>query len=104
MRERLKSLADLLHEAGDGVRAALVEDVCCGPDAECDAFLVSNELWGGPGSIADCAGVGEKRSAARLKIEHLLVQIGNEQMRSGHVNPRTEMWLRAFTAWERAGI
>ena len=104
MRERLKSLADLLHEAGDGVRAALVEDVCRGPDAQCEAFLVSSELWGGSGSIADCAGVGEKRSPVRVKIEHLLLQIGNEQMRSGHVNPRTEMWVSAFTAWEKTSV
>ena len=104
MREHLKSLADLLHEAGESVRAAEVEDVVGGPDAELDAFLVSNELWGGSGSIADCAGVGEKRSAVRRKIESLLVQLGNEQIRSGLVNPRTEMWVRAFTAWAERGI
>ncbi len=44
---------------------------------------VSNELWGGAGSIAGC---GAERSTARQEIECLLIQFGNVQMRSGKVN------------------
>jgi hypothetical protein len=31
-------------------------------------------------------------------------QLGNEQMRFGNVNPRTEMWVIAFATWEKAGV
>jgi hypothetical protein len=103
MREHLEALARLLRENGDGTFADVVESAAIAPDSQLDAFLASNDLWGGSGSIADCAG-GTERSEARRKIERALIQIGTEQMRSGNVNPRTEMWLKAFTAWEKAGI
>jgi hypothetical protein len=103
MRKYLESLARLLRENGEGERAVMVEDALTGPDAEIGAFLASNELWGGSGSIADCAG-GADRSEGRREVERLLVQLGNEQMRSGNVNPRTEMWVATFTTWEKAGV
>jgi hypothetical protein len=103
MREYLESLARLLRQNGDSARAILVEDANSGPVAELDTFLASNELWGGTGSIADCGGGGE-RSAGRREIECLLVKLGNEQMRSGKVNPRTRMWVTAFEKWEETGV
>jgi hypothetical protein len=103
MRERLKSLARVLHENGASTHAVMVENAVAGPDAGVDAFLASNELWGGSGSIADCAG-GADRSAGRRKIERLLIELGKEQIRSGKVNPRTEMWVTAFSNWEEKGI
>jgi hypothetical protein len=103
MREYLESLARLLRQEGDNARAILVEDAISGSDAELDTFLASNELWGGPGSIADCGGAVE-RTTARRNIERLLIQLGNEQMRSGNVNPRTSMWVTVFRKWEEAGI
>jgi len=103
MREHLEALARLLRENGDDAFAHRVESVATAPDSQLDDFLVSNDLWGGSGSIADCAG-GAERSEARREIERVLIQIGRVQMRSGNVNPRTEMWLDAFTAWEKAGI
>lgn len=103
MREHLQSLARVLHENGESERAVMVEDAVAGPDAEVDAFLASNELWGGSGSIADCAG-GADRSEGRRKIERVLLELGTEQIRSGKVNPRTEMWVTAFSRWKEAGI
>jgi hypothetical protein len=103
MRKYLESLSRLLREYGEGERAVMVEDALTVPDAELDAFLASNELWGGSGSIADCAG-GADRSEGRREVERLLIQLGNEQMRSGNANPRTEMWVTAFTTWEQAGV
>ena len=90
MQEYLESFAQLLHETGDSVHALMVEDAINGSGARVDAFLASNELWGGSGSIADCAG-GAERSEVRQKIERVLIQLGTEQMLSGNVNPRTEM-------------
>ena len=106
MREHLRHLAGLLHENGESVRAARVEDAVADTDQELDMFLRSNDLWGGAGSIADCAGmmgIGQ-RTDGRRKIEHALIQLGNEQIRAGNVNPRTEMWVEAFSKWEKAGI
>jgi hypothetical protein len=103
MREHLESLSRLLRENGENHWAVMVEDAMKGSQAGLDAFLASNELWGGSGSIADGAGGGE-RSGGRRKIERILIQLGKEQMRTGNVNPRTEMWVTAFSKWEEAGI
>lgn len=106
MREHLEHLAKLLHENGESVNAAKVEDAVAGSDQDLDMFLRSNDLWGGSGSIADQAGVVGTgwRTDARRKIEHALIQLGNEQIRVGRVNPRTAMWVMAFNEWERSGI
>ena len=92
-----------MRENGEGERAVMVEDALTRPDAKLDAFLTSNELWGGSGSIADQSG-GADRSEGRREIERVLIQLGNEQIRSGKVNVRTESWVRAFTLWKEAGI
>jgi hypothetical protein len=98
-------LATVLHEFGEHTLAAEVENAISGPENELDAFLTSNELWGGAGSIADQAGVGKGlRRDERRKIERALVQLGKEQIREGKVNPRTAMWVGAFEEWEKADI
>jgi hypothetical protein len=103
MRENLESLARLLRQSGDYARAILVEDALRS-DAEINAFLGSNDLWGGSGSIADCGG-GAERTEWRRAIERLLIQLGNGQLHSSsNVNPRTAMWVTAFVKWEKAGI
>ena len=103
MRERLEMLARLLRQTGDYARAIVVEDAITGSDAELNAFLTSNELWGGSGSVADCGG-GAERTEMRRSIEHVLIQLGNEQLQSANVNQRTRMWVAAFVKWEQAGI
>jgi len=65
-----------------------------------DAFLASNELWGGSGSIADCAGGGGRRS----EVRRVLIQLGKEQMRADYVNPRTEVWVTTFSKWDELAI
>ena len=37
-------------------------------------------------------------------IEHVLIQLGKEQILTGKVNPRTEIWVTAFSEWQKAGI
>jgi hypothetical protein len=66
-------------------------------------FLVSNELWGGAGSIADQAGIDAGRSMRR-EVESALIDLGEEQIRRGVVNPRTATWVEAFKQWRRDGI
>jgi hypothetical protein len=48
-------------------------------------------------------GIG-RRTDGRRKIEHALIQLGNEQIEDGKVNPRTEMWVDAFSKWENTNI
>ena len=105
MRERLQYLSGVLRDCGEVVSAARVEDAISGSEDELDAFLTSNELWGGAGSIADQAGMGRgSRTEDTRKIEHALIQLGKEQIRAGKVNVRTETWVSVFEKWEKAGI
>jgi hypothetical protein len=101
---RLEELAQLLSSGGESHLADLVNAAISGTESERSAFLVSNELWGGAGSIADQAGVAANRSDERRRIERVLIAIGEEQMRSSNVNQRTEMWVSAFKQWARDGI
>jgi hypothetical protein len=106
MREHLQSLAQLLRTQGEDVRAALVERAISGPEPELDVFLMSDELWGGAGSVADCAGIigFSQRTEGRRQIERVLAELGNEQIRMGKVNPRTASWIKAFSEWEKSGF
>jgi hypothetical protein len=58
------------------------------------AFLSSNELWGGAGSIADQAGLDHGRAGRRL-IEAVLIQLGETQLARGIANdPAPVAWTR----------
>ena len=91
----------VLKEHGNGVGVDAVERALAGSDEELEAFLVSNALWGGAGSIADQAG-GDR--AARRVIESALIELGQEQIRVGTINSRTHIWVDAFQHWRRSGI
>jgi len=102
MRGLLESLRVALAENGEVELAVRVEDALDGPDQELEDFLVSNSLWGGSGSIADQAGL--PRSEARSIIETALIELGEQQLETGVVNPRTAMWVEAFRKWRDQGI
>jgi hypothetical protein len=105
MKGQLQSLSTILRECGAPVSAAMVEDAISGSEEKLDAFLTSNELWGGSGSIADQAGMqGRSRADDTRKIERALVQLGKDQIRAGKVHPRTATRVSAFERWEKAGI
>ena len=105
MRENLLYLSQMLQESGESSYAATIDDVISAPSHERDAFLVSNELWGGAGSIADQAGlVDVRRTDGTRKIQHALIQLVSEQIRMGKINPRTKTWVEVFKKWEDAGI
>jgi hypothetical protein len=103
VREHLRQLGGLLsaHDAG---LARIVEKAASAGEKELGIFLVSNDLWGGSGSIADQAGLGAGRDASTRAMEHALIELGEEQIRLGVVNPRTASWVQAFKKWTENGI
>lgn len=84
------------------MRADWVAEALSSSDEAVDACLVSNNLWGGPGSIADC-GVSEDPEG-RKEIHAILIELGNEQIRMEKVNVRTAFWVEAFTKWRAMGL
>jgi hypothetical protein len=101
LRDYLRRLSAALDKHGEP--NAELAAVLSAAEGELDAFLTSNELWGGAGSIADQAG-GPNRTAASREIEAILIELGNEQVRRGLINPRTASWVKAFTEWRQRGI
>jgi hypothetical protein len=91
----------LLETDSDRSTATLVRDALSASDTEFDAFLVSNELWGGSGSIADQSCLSD--DARRGMLEGLLVELGNLQIGAGKTNVRTAGWVAAFESWRRSG-
>lgn len=104
MREHLEYLIEVLKECGEQALAARINTVLANNENELDAFLTSNELWGGAGSIADQAGMPEVRTDRRRRIEGALIQLGKEQIRLGKINTRTSLWVETFEYWSRKGI
>jgi hypothetical protein len=74
------------------------------PDELPIGFLTSDELWGGSGSIADQAGLALGRRDGRRRIEQALIALGEEQIRTGHVNIRTASWVGTFKDWQARGL
>jgi hypothetical protein len=104
LRRRATELAETLEELGVTAYAAQIRSALAGTPEQFDAYLRSNELWGGAGSVADQAGIGGGRTEARRRIERALIALGTEQIRAGLVNVRTANWVAAFTKWQESGI
>lgn len=104
LRTRLADLSSVLKECDEKSMATDVAAAVDGTEAALNAFLTSNELWGGPGSVADQAGMRPDRTDDRRKIEAALVRLGAEQIRAGVVNVRTRMWVATFESWAKSGI
>ncbi len=68
-----------------------------GIETEIWQYLVSNDLWGGSGSIADQACISSRKD--RRKLEKSLIDLGRIQMKIGKVNVRTGSWVDAFDKW-----
>ena len=94
IRVLLERLRDQLSVGGEHRFAGDVDAALASCDDAVAAFVMSNELWGGAGSIADQALGG--CSPERLQLERLLIELGREQIAMGYANPRTEMWTSAF--------
>lgn len=98
----LRQLRSALEQCGEHSFVKRLDDALEMPSDEREAFLTSNELWGGAGSIADEAGVGRGRTL-RGKVESALIQLGEEQLRKGLMNRRTATWVNAFKRWQHGG-
>jgi hypothetical protein len=104
LRELLNRLADALGQCGDDDYVAVVMGALSSPDESLLAFLTSDALWGGSGSIADQAGLALGRRDGRRRIEQALIELGAEQIRVGHVNIRTAPWVGTFKEWQARGL
>jgi hypothetical protein len=100
----LDKLRMVLEENGEEDAARNVRRALAGTEREFAAFLASNRLWGGAGSIADQAGLQGGRTDSTRAIESALIGLGEEQIRQGIVNVRTQMWTDAFRQWKVEGI
>ena len=97
----LLEVAALLTRGKEWSRASRIE-AATRDDQSVEAFLGSNDLWGGAGSIADEAIPSDK--PLRAELESLLIQLGKLQLAVQIVNPRTELWVRSFENWQRLGL
>ncbi|HEY1256621.1 MAG TPA: hypothetical protein VGF01_17750 [Terracidiphilus sp.] len=113
--ERRRILSDiqlLLEDCVEDFYANAVRDALSGSEEDFEKFLISNELWGGSGSLADSAfcdraGTDEEnqiRRKGKKLFESLMIDLGQLQMRIGKTNMRTNMWVEAFTQWKNIGI
>jgi hypothetical protein len=100
VRETLQEIATLLERHNQSTNALAI--ALLGEESRLWDFLISNELWGGAGSIADQGVFGIPE--ARFTLETLLIQLGREQMRLGRVNARTATWVSVFEKWKAAGV
>lgn len=92
----LAILAKLLRSGGNHYANQIAEAIASG-NSQIEQFLVSNELWGGAGSIADQALLENK--PLRKELEILLIKLGKLQIAKDKANVRTEMWISAFEKW-----
>ena len=102
IRDKLKQLLDLLRSGDETFLSNQVEDALAESDDNLRTYITSNELWGGAGSIADQALVENRES--RRKIEVVLAELGELQIKAGIINTRTKSWTLAFRQWQKQGL
>ena|ERR1022692_578792 len=95
VRDILQEISELLEKHNGSSNALAI--ALLGDDNKLWDFLLSNDLWGGAGSVADQALIGLPEE--RRLLDGLMIRLGREQMRLGKVNVRTQMWVSAFEKW-----
>jgi len=90
----LQKLGSALEQVDEHRLANLVREQSNNDDSTLTAFLTSNELWGGAGSIADQAGM--KGREARRIVEEVMIELGELQLKNGVTNVRTKVWTSVF--------
>ena len=104
MREELELVRTTLLAAGESESASLVTAGLAGDDAQMRSFLVSNELWGGSGSIANQAEACVSRDILRCDIAVALADLGEAQTCAGITHLRTAGWVEILRSWTQDGI
>ncbi|MFA5144021.1 MAG: hypothetical protein WC522_07660 [Candidatus Omnitrophota bacterium] len=94
IKETLEKISEVLKKGNEDNYTELIYNALNGQQDKLWEFLVSNELWGGAGSIADQALLDKKE--LRKKLNEFLVELGNMQINVNKVNDRTEMWVTAL--------
>lgn len=119
-RKILLEIADLLAAGHEDFYAYAVRDAASGSEEKLNKFLVSNELWGGPGSLADSAFCSKsndplvryspndpdelERKKNSAAFQDLMIELGQAQITAKQVNVRTNMWVEAFEDWRDKGF
>lgn len=98
MEERIKKILEniiaILKKGKEDYYAEMICDALNDKQDKLWSFLVSNELWGGAGSLVDQALLDKKD--LRGKLEKYLIELGNMQILINKVNIRTKMWIVAL--------
>jgi hypothetical protein len=94
IRDILKVLLDFLRSNDAGAAADRMATAIAGTDEQLATYIMSDELWGGAGSIADEMFIDNHK--ARSDLEAILAELGRVQIEAGIVNVRTHMWVAAF--------
>ena len=92
LRQRLRALRAIVVEVhGEDLYAEEMAAALAGSDEQLKAYLVSNNLWGGAGSLADQGG---------FRITAALADLGRAQLGAGVTNPRVKSWVEANDAFD----
>ena len=102
IRQKVEELQKLLQEETDVPYAEFVRNALSGNSGQLEQFLLSNELWGGAGSIRDQAFHDSPR--LRNKLLRLLIHLGELQMAGGLEHPKTESLVATYKQWEADGV
>jgi hypothetical protein len=98
IRDKLSALHKLLQFENEVYKANQIENALAGSDDDLKEYITSNELWGGSGSIADLA---PTNPSVMRKLETVLAELGEIQIKKGLINTRMEMWTKAFKEWKK---
>ncbi len=99
IKHKLIELGNLLKSGGETLYASNLKNSLNDSNDKMWNYLTSNELWGGSGSIADQALI--ESSDLRKQLQHLLIELGNLQIKENRANIRTQMWVSAFSEREK---
>jgi hypothetical protein len=110
-REIVSEIVVVRRNSGEERFAVLLEDSLGFGDEDFREYLVSNTMWGVSGSLPDQLLFSngkelneEKKKELRSDFRKLIIKLGTLQMKKNMTNPRTEMWVSAYTNWERSGL
>jgi hypothetical protein len=102
IRQKVEEMRDLLIEGPASPYSEIVENALSGSEVQLDKFLISNDLWGGAGSIRDQALYEQPH--LRKRLYRLLVELGEMQIAEGLVHPKTEFVVVTYKQWEADGV